>query len=174
MSDVLPPSFFERPALDVTRDLLGKHLCRRLDDGSVFRWPLRELEAYDGPADRACHAHKGQTPRNRIMFGPGGFWYVYLCYGVHWMLNIVTGPAHYPAAVLVRGAGDVVGPGRLTKAMQIDKRFHEQPAALETGLWIEDAGIAVPDAAVRRTPRIGVDYAGPEWSAAPYRFVWAG
>lgn len=171
MSAPLPQEFYLRPTLQVTRELLGKTLCRRIGD-DVIRLPLTELEAYDGPEDRACHAHKGQTPRNRIMFGPGGHWYVYLCYGIHWMLNVVTGPPGFPAAVLVRGVGSIFGPGRVTKHLQIDKLQHEHPVCPSTGLWIEDAHIVVPDAEVTFGPRVGVDYAGEEWAAKEYRFVW--
>lgn len=167
----MSPSFYLRPTLDVARDLLGKVLCRQVGD-EVIALPLTEVEAYDGPADRACHAHKGQTPRNRVMFGPGGFWYVYLCYGVHWMLNVVTGPPGYPAAVLVRGAGKVTGPGRVTKHFHIDKAQHERLVAPGTGLWIEDRGLVVPESQVVRGPRVGVDYAGEEWAAKPYRLRW--
>ncbi len=84
---VLKPEFFNRPTLEVTRDLLGKNLCRRRSNGKIIRLHLTELEAYDGPQDKACHAHRGRTPRNAVMFGPPGYWYVYLCYGVHWLLT---------------------------------------------------------------------------------------
>ena len=112
--------FFDRPTLEVAPDLLGKFLCREVD-GSILRLRITEVEAYDGPEDKACHAHRGKTPRNEIMFGPAGRWYVYLCYGMHWMLNAVTGPVDFPAAVLFRGCLEVTGPGRLTKALGIDR-----------------------------------------------------
>ncbi len=166
----LPAQFFRRPALRVARDLIGKFLVRRYDDGRVEAALIHETEAYIGPHDKACHAAKGHTPRTAVMFGPAGNWYVYFVYGIHWMLNVVTDDEGFPAAVLLRGAGAWVGPARLTKGLSIDKSFNGQPAAAVSGLWIEDRGVTLPRSAVRRTARIGVDYAG-EWAAKPYRYV---
>ena len=169
MQSVLDSEFYARPALAVARELLVKYLVRQLG-GEQVALPIHETEAYIGPHDLACHASKGRTPRTEVMFGPAGHWYVYLIYGIHWMLNIVTESEGFPAAVLLRGAGPSDGPARLTKALAIDKQFNFQPAAVSAGLWIEDRGERVARSAVRRTPRIGVDYAGP-WAAKPYRFV---
>ena len=162
---ILRTSFFDRPTLEVTEDLLGKYLVSQ--NGSVM---ITEVEAYDGPKDKACHAYKGLTPRTAPMFGPAGYWYVYLIYGMYWMLNIVTGNEGYPAAVLIRGAGDWNGPGKLTKNLGIDQSFNAKKADEKTGLWIEDRGVVIPQTQIVRTPRIGVDYAG-EWAKKPYRFV---
>ena len=167
----LEQDYFNRPTLEVTRDLLGKRLCRKLD-GETKRLRISEVEAYDGPEDKACHAHRGKTSRNEVMFGPAGHWYVYLCYGMHWMLNVVTGPVGFPAAVLLRGCFEVVGPGRLTKALSIDRVQDREIISTDCGLWIEDDGCDVPSIEVRRTPRIGIGYAGKEWVGKPYRFVW--
>jgi DNA-3-methyladenine glycosylase len=104
------------------------------------------------------------------MFGPAGVWYVYFIYGVHWMLNAVTDDEGYPAAVLIRGAGAWSGPARLTKALAIDKSFNSRPISSTSALWIEDRGFKVPRESIRRTARIGVDYAGA-WAQKPYRFV---
>lgn len=169
----LPASFYRRPVLVVARDLLGRTLCRELPDGDVLRGRLVEVEAYDGPNDRASHAFRGLTKRNRWMFEAGGLAYVYLVYGMHHCLNIVTGDAGYPSAVLLRGAGSpgeasASGPGRLTKAFSVDRSL-DGTSFLSGPLWLE-AGEPVPDRAVRRTPRIGVDYAG-SWAAKRYRFV---
>ncbi|HEX3727923.1 MAG TPA: DNA-3-methyladenine glycosylase [Pirellulales bacterium] len=166
---VLDQNFFARPALIVAKDLIGKYLVRQVD-GERLAEPITETEAYVGPHDLACHGSKGRTARTEVMFGPAGRWYVYFIYGMHWMLNVVTDDVGHPAAVLVRSAGRWVGPARLTKGMQIDKSFNTLPASPSTGLWIEDRGFKAARGQVKRTPRIGVDYAGP-WSAKPYRFV---
>jgi len=168
-SQPLAAAFFNRPADRVARDLLGARLAVRAADGAVSRHVVFETEAYLGAHDLACHGSKGMTSRNAVMFGPAGRWYVYLCYGMHWMLNIVTGVEGVPAAVLIRGAGEFVGPGRVTRGLGIDKAFDGQTAARTTGLWFE-AGEPVAPRLVSRTPRIGVGYAG-EWAEKPLRFV---
>ena len=173
---------FNKPTLTAAEDLLGCFLCCRVG-WKVIRLEITEVEAYDGPADRASHAHRGKTTRNAPMFGEAGRWYVYFTYGMHWMLNIVTGPKGYPAAVLIRGGvcrsqtshGSLTpiridGSARLTKFLKIDKRFNNKKASRKTGLWIEQ-GTPVAQKRVQRTPRIGVEYAGPVWSRKPYRFV---
>ena len=153
------------------RALLGKTLVRRHPDGRVEARRITEVEAYDGEADLACHAAKGRTRRTEVLYGPGGSWYVYLCYGVHEMLNLVVGPEGWPAAVLIRGVEGIVGPGRLTKALGIDRRLNAAPATPETGLWVEDRGPPVPRGRIRATPRIGVAYAGEVWAGKRWRFV---
>jgi len=165
----LQHDFFARPALQVAQDLLGKHLVRRTALGET-RLLITETEAYIGPQDLACHASKGRTARTEVMFGPAGYWYVYFVYGIHWMLNVVTDTPDFPAAVLLRGAGDLDGPAKLTKALDIDKRFNTLSASPSEGLWIEDPGYAIRKAWIQRTPRIGVDYAG-HWARKPYRFL---
>ena len=154
----------------LARYLLGKFLVRATLHG-VRAAMITEVEAYDGERDRACHARHGRTARNAVMYGPGGFWYVYLCYGVHEMLNLVTGPRGYPAAVLIRGVEGANGPGRVTRGFRIDRRLNGAPATRESGLWIEDRGTRAPRGAIKTTPRIGVDYAGPVWAKKPWRFV---
>ena len=106
------------------------------------------------------------------MYQPGGVWYVYLCYGVHEMLNLVTGPADYPAAVLIRGVAGIAGPGRLTKRLQINRSQNGAAAGRKSGLWLEDDGFAVPRRLIKSSPRIGVDYAGPVWAKKPWRFYF--
>ena len=167
---LLRTAFFDRPADRVARDLLGAWLVVRGADGRIERHVVFETEAYLGGHDLACHGSRGLTRRNATMFGPAGRWYVYLCYGMHWMLNIVTGREGVPAAVLIRGVGEHVGPGRLTKALGIDRSFDGRPANRRAGLWLEAGGVAVPRRLVERTPRIGVAYAG-EWAEKPLRFV---
>ena len=170
----LPLAFYRRPTLVVARDLLGRVLCRRLDDGSVLRGRITEVEAYDGPRDKASHAFRGRTPRNTPMFAAGGIAYVYLVYGMHHCLNVVTGERDYPAAVLIRSAESprrgvsASGPGRLTRVYEIDRTFDGLSLAGRR-LWLE-RGVPVGDGAVSRTARIGVDYAGA-WARRKYRFV---
>ncbi|RLC35163.1 MAG: DNA-3-methyladenine glycosylase [Candidatus Nealsonbacteria bacterium] len=166
----LQRSFFVRPTLTVARELLGKFLVRRYD-GKNIPLMITEVEAYVGPNDRACHASRGKTERNKVMFDEGGRWYVYFTYGMHWMLNIVTGRKNYPAAILIRGTNKITGPGRLTKYLKIDKRFNGSLADKKNGLWIEDRGHKVKPSQITKTPRIGVDYAGPAWSKKPWRFT---
>ena len=166
----LPAAFFSRPADVVARELLGARLVVRGDDGGLSRHVIVETEAYLGAHDLACHGSKGMTARNATMFGPAGRWYVYLCYGMHWMLNVVTGAEGVPAAVLVRGVVGHVGPGRLTRALGIDRAIDGRPASRRTGVWLVGARIALPARHVVRTPRIGVAYAGI-WAEKPLRFV---
>jgi DNA-3-methyladenine glycosylase len=168
-SQPLAAAFYERPADRVARDLLGARLVVRAPDGGLSRYVVFETEAYLGAHDLACHGSKGMTKRNAVMFGPAGRWYVYLCYGMHWMLNVVTGAEGVPAAVLIRGAGEFVGPGRVTRGLGIDKAFDGRAAARTTGLWLE-AGEPVGPRRISRTPRIGVGYAGA-WAEKPLRFV---
>ena len=168
-SQPLAAAFFDRPADRVARDLLGARLAVRAADGAVSRHVVFETEAYLGAHDLACHGARGMTKRNAVMFGPAGRWYVYLCYGMHWMLNIVTGAEGVPAAVLIRGAGEFVGPGRGTRGLGVDKQFDGLAAARPTGLWFE-SGEPIPPRRISRTPRIGVGYAG-EWAEKPLRFV---
>ncbi|MCU0254556.1 MAG: DNA-3-methyladenine glycosylase [Acidobacteria bacterium] len=170
----LPAAFYRRPAGEVARDLLGRTLCRRLPDGSVRAGRIVEVEAYDGPDDRASHARAGRTRRTAPMYEAGGIAYVYLVYGMHHCLNLVTGAAGYPAAILVRAAesplpgSSASGPGRLTRAFAIDRALDGAPL---TGpeVWLE-AGEPVPDRAVARTARIGVDYAGG-WARRKLRWL---
>lgn len=169
--------FYRRETLEVGRDLLGRVLCRRIARGKVLRARIVEVEAYDGPDDRASHARCGPTPRNAPMFAAGGIAYVYLIYGMHFCLNVVTGERAYPAAVLIRAAESpsaalsASGPGRLCRAFAIDRRL-DGCSLGGRELWLEQ-GEPVADREVRRTPRIGVDYAG-EWARKRYRFVLRG
>jgi DNA-3-methyladenine glycosylase len=166
---VLQQDFFARPALVVARELLGKHLVRRWRNREQAV-VVSEVEAYIGPHDLACHGRFGCTPRTAVMYGPAGFWYVYLCYGMHWMLNVVTDAEEWPAAVLFRGAGEFTGPGKLTKGLHINRRLNAHAAAEDTGLWLENRGPKVRRSQITQTPRIGIDYA-KEWKAKPYRFL---
>ena len=123
-SNVLGKEFFDRPVLDVAKEMLGVSLCTTNTDGQISRMTVNETEAYDGEEDLACHASKGRTSRNEVMYGSAGVIYLYLCYGIHWLLNIVCREEGYPAAVLIRGTLDVSGPGRLTKKLGINGEFN--------------------------------------------------
>jgi len=169
---VLGPAFFNRDTVAVARELVGANLCRRIAPRRVIRARITETEAYDGPEDRACHASKGETQRTTVMFGPPGVWYVYLCYGVHWMLNVVTREKGFPAAVLIRGCDRVSGPGRLTRELAIGRADNAIRAARARGLWIERGPGGVPDDAVATGPRVGIGYAGEPWTSIPWRFRW--
>ena len=163
MRKVLSKKFFEKNALKVAENLLGKYLVRKIGDKEIAL-KINEVEAYDGFEDKASHAHKGKTERNKVMFGEAGNWYVYLVYGMHNMLNIVTGNKDYPAAILIRGVGEINGPGRLTKFLKISKKLNGKTSSLETILWFEDRGETVDKKKIKRTSRVGVDYAGPIWA----------
>lgn len=172
---MLPRDFYARPTLAVARDLLGKVLCRRVP-GATVRARLVEVEAYVGETDLACHARAGLTPRTQVMYGEPGHAYVYLIYGMYDMLNVVTEPAGEPGAVLVRGAEllddgrPLPGPGRLTRALAIDRR-HNAADLCGGELWLEDAALGRGER-IARSPRIGVDYAGA-WAEKPWRFFIA-
>lgn len=163
----------QKKTVMLARWLLGKFLVRRLPDGREEARMIVETEAYDGERDQACHARSGRTKRTEVMYRAGGIWYVYLCYGIHEMLNLVVGPENYPAAILIRGVEGAIGPGRVTRQLAIDRALNATSAVTATdGLWLEDRGVIVPRRAVETTPRIGVDYAGPIWSAKHWRFTF--
>jgi len=169
MNKLLPHSFFDRPAEVVAKDLLGCTLCVRRD-GSVERYCIHETEAYVGPYDLANHASKGKTQRTEVMYRKAGTIYVYLIYGMYNMFNIVTGEEEYPAAVLIRGAGPHDGPGKLTKALGIDRSIHGMTLGKKNGIWIEERTCEVCSSDILATPRIGVAYA-KEWATKELRFV---
>jgi len=174
MRKVLGVSFFNRDTKQVAKELLGKYLVRKIGKKEVTAM-IVETEAYDGPHDRASHARFGKTQRSAVLFADPGVWYVYLCYGIHEMLNIVTREQGYPGAVLIRAVlingKSLNGPGKLTKYLQIDRRLNEQRATRKSGLWVEDRQVRIAKKHIKRTPRIGVDYAGPLWSKKHWRFV---
>lgn len=164
----LSQDFFDRDVLDVAPDLVGKILIRRLDDGTILRFRITETEAYRGTEDKACHAHKGRTPRTEIMYNAPATIYVYLIYGMYWMLNFVTEKEGIPQAVLIRGVETYNGPGKLTKALQIDKSFNGESIIKNKRLMIFD-DLYKPE--IITSPRIGIDYAGKEWASKPWRFI---
>jgi DNA-3-methyladenine glycosylase len=163
----LEQSFFSRDVLEVAPGLLGCAIARVFPDGTISRYAITETEAYRGQEDLACHASKGLTSRTAPMFEQGGILYVYLVYGMHWMLNVVTGPKDHPEAVLIRGIDGAKGPGRVTRLLAIDKEFNSESLVQSTRIWIE-AGEAPREYC--SSPRIGIDYAGPIWKNMPWRY----
>lgn len=163
----------------VARELLGKLLVRKVG-GRERVGRIVEVEAYAGPDDQASHARRGPTPRARIMFGRAGLAYVYLIYGMHDCLNVVVDREGFPAAVLVRGVEAVSGldgarldgPAKLTKALAIDRTQNGLDLVRSRELFLADDGAPPPQ--VETSPRIGVDYAGPDWASRPWRFFVPG
>lgn len=159
-------NFYQRDVLQVAPELLGMALVRQIEGGRTERFIISEVEAYRGTDDMACHASKGRTARTEAMFLPGGHLYVYLIYGMHWMMNIVTGMEGNPQAVLVRGVMDCNGPGRVTRKLSIDKVFNGEDLCSSVRVWVEETNL-MPG--VEYGPRIGVSYAGPYWANVPWR-----
>jgi DNA-3-methyladenine glycosylase len=174
---VLGPDFFVRETLEVARDLLGKLLVREVG-GCVLWGRLVEVEAYCGPEDRAAHSSRGLTPRTRVMYGPPGHAYVYVIYGMHHCLNLVTRPEGIPQAVLIRalepgpGVGRCSGPGLVCRALRIDRSLNGARLC-PPSLYVVDDGLRPDPELIVRTPRIGVEYAG-EWASLPWRFCLDG
>ena len=168
MINILDKVYFSRPATELAPDLIGKILCRRTGEG-VIRARITETECYFGEEDSACHAHKGKTARTSVMYKAGGVSYVYLCYGIHAMLNLVTGEENHPEAVLIRGLDVAKGPGRTTTFMKITTNDNNLPLTEEGGIWIEDDGSVPPE--YTALPRVGIDYASEEDRNRKWRFV---
>lgn len=170
----LPRSFFTQPTLAVARALIGMHLVRK--SGTRRRiGRIVETEAYLGPHDLAAHSSRGRTARTEVMFGPPGHAYVYLIYGVWHCLNVVTGRAGVPHAVLLRALEPVAGvrartagPGLLCQALGIDRRLNGADLR-GNALWLEPPPAGARRPRVARSVRIGIDYAG-DWAHKPWRF----
>lgn len=181
---LIPRSFYLRAVEDVAHDLLGQHLCR---DGIVLR--ITEVEAYGGESDSASHARHGRTPRNAPMWEEGGRTYIYFCYGMHHMLNIVTGPAMEAAAVLIRACEPIeglaqirerrggldgpvllTGPGKVAQALGLDRSFNRH--LLFKGRGLELRRGEVPEG-ILTGPRVGVDFAALEDRLRHFRFAVA-
>lgn len=187
----LDQSYFQTDdVLSLARDLLGKYVFT-LIDGQLAGGQISEVEAYKGMGDKACHAYGGRrTARNEMMYHDGGVAYIFLCYGMHHMLNFVSNRAEIPDAVLVRSIipthGEELmlqrlgksratqdmtnGPGKVAKALGIT--MQDNGCALNSDrLWLEDRSHRIPAEEIEITARIGVDYA-KEDAGLPYRFVW--
>ena len=172
-SPILPRAFYDRDTVEVARALLGKHLVHVVS-GVERVGRIVEVEAYLGPHDLAAHSARGLTPRTRVMFGPPGHAYVYLVYGLHWCMNVVTQREGHASAVLLRALepvknleGRTQGPALLCKAMGINKRLNAHDL-LSAEFHVADAALSGPLRIVKR-PRIGVDYAG-HWARRLLRF----
>jgi DNA-3-methyladenine glycosylase len=159
-------SFFTRDVLEVAPELPGKYLTIKNPLQNITLL-ITEVEAYRGEEDKACHASKGRTSRTEIMYHSGGHIYVYLIYGMYWMLNIVTGLEDDPQAILIRGVEGFKGPGKLTRHLQIDGSFYGENVCSSKRIWISDNGLKYP---IISSPRIGIDYAGKPWIKKPWRF----
>jgi len=173
--------WLSRPSLAVAPDLLGCQIVRQWADGRCLRATIVETEAY-APGDPACHAYRRETPRNRVMFGPAGYSYVYLIYGMYHCFNVVTDQDRVPSAVLIRAveletvppwlakmqqerqgsrraerpARWGAGPGKLCRLLDIDRRFTEQPLTPASGLWLTHRPAPPDPASVVQTTRIGL------------------
>lgn len=186
----LKRKFFNRNTIKVAQELLGKFLVRKINS-KIIRARIIETEAYCGTRDLACHASRGLTERTRVMFGPAGFFYVYMIYGMYYCLNIVTERKGNPSAVLIRGVElktknyklktKFNGPGKICRELKIDKKLNAADITKSKLLWIEDGvkprgGHAtlrgeneIKQAMIKRSKRIGVDYAG-KWKDKLWRF----
>ena len=158
----LPYEFFHRPCLEVARDLVGKVLVY---NGQRLR--ISETEAYCGEADTACHAHKGRTKRTDVLYDKAGTVYIYLCYGMHWLMNIVTGEEQQPEAVLIRACVEAPGPGKLTKKLGITGQLNRTDITVSNALWVEDDGFFCEIASDKR---VGIGYATQEDQDRLWRF----
>ena len=159
----LPYEFYHRPCLEVAKDLVGKVLVH---NGQRLR--ISETEAYCGESDTACHAAKGRTKRTEVMYMDAGTVYVYLCYGIHWLLNIVTGEVDAPEAVLIRACIEAPGPGRLTKVLGITGQQNRSSVVTAEDFWIEDDGFVCE---VATDKRVGIGYASQEDQDRQWRFL---
>jgi DNA-3-methyladenine glycosylase len=163
----LNADFYSQNSIILAPKILGKLLCRNLG-GEIIKFRIIETESYFGEEDTACHAHKGKTERTKIMYEHGGLVYIYLCYGIHYMFNIVTGMKNSPEAVLIRGIEGASGPGKLTKKLKIDKNLNGENLANSNQIWLEDDGTKND---FKATKRIGIGYASEEYKNKLWRFV---
>lgn len=152
----LNAEFYQMPATEAAPLLCGKLLCVKKLDGTVIKRRITETECYFGEEDTACHAHKGRTKRTETLYSRGGVAYVYLCYGMHELLNVITGAQDHPEGVLIRGVEGANGPGRLTKLLGIDRSYNGISFFDSDIIWCEDDGFS---AELTSAPRIGIAYA---------------
>lgn len=168
---ILENEFFHKDCLELAPYLVGKILVRKLESGEEIRVRITETEAYRGTEDKACHVSKGRTPRTELLYRESGVIYVYLCYGIHWLMNIISGEKEQPQGVLFRAGEKFEGPAKLTKRLAIDKTFNGESFSDNPRIWIEDDGKRF---LIKTDKRVGIDYAGEEWAAKPWRFILDG
>ena len=164
----LTESFYHRDCLEVAPDLVGKLILRKLPDGTLLRERIAETEAYRGQEDLACHASRGRTPRTELLYRESGIIYVYLCYGMHWLMNVITGPEDFPQGVLIRACAGFEGPGRLTKYLGITGALNGADIASSPLIRIEDEGREVY---IRTAKRVGIAYADEADRDRLWRFI---
>ena len=155
--------FFHRHALEVAPDLVGKLL---IHGDRYLR--ISETEAYCGVTDTACHAHKGRTRRTEVLYADAGTIYIYLCYGMHWLMNVITGDIDDPQGVLIRACAEADGPGKLTKKLGITGDLNRGSVVNSPDLWIADDGFRCT---VRTDQRVGIGYASQEDQDKLWRFI---
>ncbi|MGN1134136.1 MAG: DNA-3-methyladenine glycosylase [Oscillospiraceae bacterium] len=163
----LGKEFFHRDALEVAPELVGKYLVSNIN-GEEKRIQITETEAYCGEQDTACHAHKGRTPRTEVLYGESGIIYVYLCYGMHWLMNVITGEAGTPQGVLIRAGKGYNGPAKLTKALGITGEQNKKHIYSCDEVWIEDDGMPH---SFHTDVRVGINYATEEYINKQWRFI---
>ena len=165
---ILDKAFFSRDALEVAPELVGKRIVRVLPDGTRLEAIISETEAYRGVEDTACHASKGRTPRTELLFGESGIIYVYLCYGMHWLMNVITGEEGQPQGVLFRAGEGFSGPAKLTKRLGVTGSQNKDSFVTSDEIWIEDDG---QEYSYRTDKRVGISYATEEYVNKPWRFI---
>lgn len=168
MKTKLDKEFFNRDGLAVAPELVGKILVHKLSDGTVLRERISETEVYRGEEDLACHASKGRTQRTELLYGECGIIYIYLCYGMHWLMNVITGEVGNPQGILIRSGEQHNGPAKLTKFLQINGDFNGSPIYSNDEVWIEDDGYSPK---IITAPRVGIDYAGEHWKNIEWRYI---
>jgi len=172
---VLKKSFYNRPTLEVARDLLGCYIVRKIGKKSIQAM-IVDVEAYIGEDDLACHASKGRTPRSEVLYGEAGRAYVYLIYGMHHIMNVVTEKGDFPAAVMIRAVKiegvdfkKTNGPGKVCRQLKIDRTLHDWDVTKGEKLWIEK-GKKIPFSHIIATTRLGIAYA-QHCALFPWRLV---
>lgn len=164
----LGESFFHRDCLDVAPDLVGKIIQTNIDNLPISL-RITETECYRGEDDTACHASRGRTPRTELLYAKSGTIYVYLCYGMHWLMNVITGEEGQPQGVLIRACdANMNGPGKLTRYLGINKRFNGESIADNDEIGIFSDG---KEFAVKTDKRVGISYADEEAQNKQWRFI---